>query len=125
MDLGLKGKTALVTGGSKGIGRAVAQSLAAEGARVMICSRDAETLKQAAADVERATGGRVEVLSADLSTPAECTAVCQSCCESASTRCWYQLRTFSGAPPQKPSRVCRTWFLKSLNCVSGALEPSR
>jgi 3-oxoacyl-[acyl-carrier protein] reductase len=75
MDLGLKGKTALVTGGSKGIGRAVAQSLAAEGARVMICSRDAETLKQAAADVERATGGRVEVLSADLSTPAEVTRV--------------------------------------------------
>src|SRR5258705_6951331 len=71
MDLGLKGKTAVVAGGSRGIGRAVAQSLAAEGARVMICSRDAGTLKQAAADVERATGGRVEILSADLSAPAE------------------------------------------------------
>src|SRR5258706_9315295 len=71
MDLGLKGKTALVTGGSKGIGRAVAQSLAAEGARVVMCSRDAGPLKRAAADVERSTGGRVEILSADLSAPAE------------------------------------------------------
>ena len=67
MDLGLTGKTALVTGGSKGIGRAVARSLAAEGARVMICSRDAAPLAQAALDVERATGGRVETVAADLS----------------------------------------------------------
>jgi len=76
MDLGLQGKTALVTGGSKGIGRAVAQSLAAEGARVMICSRDKGTLERAAAEIERtiggrATGGRVEIVSADLSAPAE------------------------------------------------------
>jgi NAD(P)-dependent dehydrogenase (short-subunit alcohol dehydrogenase family) len=67
MDLGLKGKTALVTGGSKGIGRAVAKTLAAEGARVVICSRDASALKQAAADIERATGGQVETVSGDLS----------------------------------------------------------
>jgi 3-oxoacyl-[acyl-carrier protein] reductase len=71
MDLGLTGKTALVTGGSKGIGRAVAHSLAAEGARVMICSRDAGALAQAAGDIERATGGRVETISADLSRHAE------------------------------------------------------
>jgi len=37
----------------------------------MICSRDAGTLKQAAADIERATGGHVETISADLSQPAE------------------------------------------------------
>lgn len=67
MDLGLKGKTALVTGGSKGIGRAVAKTLAAEGARVVICSRDASALKQAALDIERATGGQVEALPGDLS----------------------------------------------------------
>ena len=55
MDLGLEGKTAPVTGDRKGIGRAVAQSLAAESARVMICARDAGTLEHVAADIERAT----------------------------------------------------------------------
>ena len=67
MDLGLRGKTALVTGGSKGIGRAVARTLAAEGVRVAICSRDATMLKQAAADIERATSGHVDVVPGDLS----------------------------------------------------------
>jgi 3-oxoacyl-[acyl-carrier protein] reductase len=67
MDLGLRGKTALVTGGSKGIGRAVTRTLAAEGARVVICSRDAGALKDAAADIERATGGHVETVAGDLS----------------------------------------------------------
>ena len=67
MDLELKGKTALVTGGSKGIGRAVAMTLAREGARVAICSRKAADLEAAAAEIRRATRGDVVALPADLS----------------------------------------------------------
>ena len=45
MDLGLKGKVAIVTGGSKGLGRAMAHALAAEGMTVSICARDADGTK--------------------------------------------------------------------------------
>ncbi len=67
MDLKLKGKRALVTGGSKGIGRACAQVLAEEGCAVMIASRDAAALAAAAADIKARTGVEVKWKSADLS----------------------------------------------------------
>lgn len=51
MDLGLHGRVALVTGGSKGIGRATAAMLAAEGARVAIASRSADRIEAAAAEI--------------------------------------------------------------------------
>jgi len=68
VDLELKDKTALVTGASKGIGRAVALALAREGVRVAMCSRKAADLDRAAADIERATGGQTLPVPADLST---------------------------------------------------------
>jgi len=67
MDLGLSGRKALVTGGSRGIGRAIALALAAEGAQVAICAREAARLDEAAADIRKRTGASVATVPADLS----------------------------------------------------------
>lgn len=56
MDLGIQGRVALVGGASQGIGRAVAEALAAEGARVVITARDAERTAQVAADAGAVAG---------------------------------------------------------------------
>ncbi len=66
MDLELDGKVALVTASSKGLGRAVAERLAAEGARVVISSRDGEALSKTAAEIGEATGAELEYHAADL-----------------------------------------------------------
>lgn len=68
MDLGLKGRVALVAAGSKGLGLAVAAELAAEGAAVAICARGAEALNAAVAQI-RAAGGRAHGVVADVSQP--------------------------------------------------------
>jgi 3-oxoacyl-[acyl-carrier protein] reductase len=73
MDLGLSGKVALVTGGSKGIGRACADRLAQEGCDVLIVARTAGDLEEAAAAIG-ASGRRVEVCATDLRSPQGCDA---------------------------------------------------
>ncbi len=66
MDLGLKGRIALVAGASKGLGYAVARALAAEGATVSISSRDEEAIGNAARQIERETGARVWSMTVDV-----------------------------------------------------------
>jgi len=72
MDLGLTGKVAIVTGGSRGIGFAAAQALVAEGAHVVVCARGAEQLQRAVEQLRVATvnGASAEGVIADVSTEA-------------------------------------------------------
>jgi NAD(P)-dependent dehydrogenase (short-subunit alcohol dehydrogenase family) len=65
MDLELAGKTAIVTGGSRGIGKAIARELANEGVDVAIVARSADALKQSAAELAEATGQRIVPVTAD------------------------------------------------------------
>lgn len=71
MDLKLNGKVAIVTGGSLGIGRAVAQALAAEGVRVGIVARNQATLEQVAREITEATGTEVMAAPADVADTAQ------------------------------------------------------
>ena len=69
MDLNMTGKTALVTGGSEGIGKAIAWALAREGVDVAICARRREPLEAAAAEITRETNRKIVAIPADLTKP--------------------------------------------------------
>ena len=71
MDLKLNGKTALVTGASEGIGKAIARALAQEGVDVAICARRKAPLEAAAAEIARATNRKIVPIPADLTKPAD------------------------------------------------------
>ncbi|HEY5331901.1 MAG TPA: SDR family oxidoreductase [Solirubrobacterales bacterium] len=68
MDLGLKGRAALVTGASEGLGRAIAEALASEGVDLTIVARRADVLEQTAAEIRDRTGVEVTAVAADIAT---------------------------------------------------------
>ncbi|MDQ6736562.1 MAG: SDR family oxidoreductase [Gemmatimonadota bacterium] len=70
MNLRIAGKTALVTASSRGLGRAVAEELAAEGASLVLCARHAESLEETATEIRNASGVKVITVTADVSDPA-------------------------------------------------------
>src|SRR6202162_6334084 len=71
MDLKLKGKTALVTGGSEGIGKGIARMLAKEGVNVAICARRKEPLEKTANEIAKETGRKIIAIPADLTKDAD------------------------------------------------------
>lgn len=68
MELGLKGRVAVITGGSKGIGKAIARALAAEGADLVLLARGKELLDKTAGEIRQASGVRVATIVADITS---------------------------------------------------------
>jgi 3-oxoacyl-[acyl-carrier protein] reductase len=93
MDLGISGRTAIVCGASKGLGKGCAQALAREGVNVVINARDAATLDKTAAEIRDGTGATVLPVAADVTT-AEGRAALLAACSNPDI-----LVTNSGGPP--------------------------
>lgn len=100
MDLGLEGKVAIVGASSQGIGRAVAEGFAKEGARVVVNGRSEETLHEAAEAIRDGTGAEVEAVPGDLTKDPDC----RRLIDSATARFGSidALVTNAGGPPSKP-----------------------
>jgi 3-oxoacyl-[acyl-carrier protein] reductase len=81
MDLGIKGRRALVCGGSKGLGYSAAHRFAQEGAEVTIAARSVQSLQEAVEKLHRDTGARAQFVTGDVSTPAGRAAIIAGCPE--------------------------------------------
>ena len=81
MDLGIKGRRAVVCAASRGLGRASALSLARNGVDLVINARDAKTLEETAQAIREETGTAVEVVAGDISEPAVQAAMIDACPE--------------------------------------------
>src|ERR1051325_4743944 len=100
MDLGLKNKVALVAAASRGLGRAVAEELAAEGAALVICSRQQEAIDRVANEISATTGAEVLGVAADVSNPGDVARLVNSSIERFG--CIDILVTNAGRPPAGP-----------------------
>ena len=124
MDLGLRGRVALVAASSKGLGRAVADELAAEGAALMMCARGAAHLEESAAAL-RARGAQVETLAIDLTVDG----AAQQVMDTAVKRFGHVdvLVTNTGGPPPGPfeSHSIEAWRAAVKLLLESAVELTR
>ena len=70
MDLGIRGRVALVSASSRGLGRAIAEELAEEGVNLVLCARGEDALRKTAAEIRKSSGVQVVDVAADVSDPA-------------------------------------------------------
>ncbi|HMI57052.1 MAG TPA: SDR family oxidoreductase [Gemmatimonadaceae bacterium] len=122
MDLGIRGKVALVAASSRGLGRASAEALAAEGVDLVLCARGEAALRATAADIRRTAGVRVVDVVADVATQAGISAVL-----SAGEREFGRvdiLVTNGGGPPAGPfeSHTPEAWDAAVRNTLMSVVE---
>ena len=129
MDLELRGRTAIVTGGSSGIGKAVARELAMEGVDVAIAARRPEPLEMAAQELAQASGRRIVPIPADTSDDDSVRAMVQSAAEALGridilVNCAAQ--TGSASPPASLAEITADHFWPDMNVkVMGYLRCAR
>ena len=125
MDLGLRGKVALVAASSKGLGRAVAEELAAEGAHLVMCARGKETLDQTAESIRQTTGVKVVAVAADVSNPADAARVVKAAFDEFGRV--DILVTNSGGPPSGPfeNLTPEMWDAATRLLLKSAVELTR
>jgi 3-oxoacyl-[acyl-carrier protein] reductase len=103
VDLGLGGKVALVAAASRGLGRAIADALAAEGASLVICARGRGELEAAKQSIESATGAKVHAIAADVADAGQLATLAAAALDQ-----WGKidiLVTNSGGPPSGPAHT--------------------
>lgn len=125
MDLGLQGKVALVAGASRGLGRAIADEFAAEGASLILCARGSESLLEACSCIKRTTGTPVVGVVGDVSSPGDVSHVVRTGLE----RFGHIdiLVTNSGGPPAGSfeSLAPRDWEAATRLVLTSVLELTR
>jgi 3-oxoacyl-[acyl-carrier protein] reductase len=125
VDLGLRGKVALVAASSKGLGRAVAEELAAEGAHLVMCARGKEILEQTAESIRQQATVKVVEVPADVSDPKDIARVVKVAFEE-----FGQvdiLVTNSGGPPSGPFETLtpEMWDTATRLLLKSAVELTR
>jgi len=125
VDLGIRGKVALVAASSKGLGRAVAEELAAEGTHLVICARGKETLEQTAESIRQKTGVKVVAVAADVSDSVDIARVVKAAFDQLGRV--DILVTNSGGPPSGvfESFTLETWDAATRSLLRSAVELTR
>jgi len=125
MDLGLKGKCAIVCAASKGLGRASALALAREGASIVMCARRADALEQAAREIGAETGATVLAVPADVGVQADADRLIRTAADSLGGI--DVLVTNTGGPPSGPFEGIRDadWYAAIESLLMSVVRLSR